>query len=336
MRCYLQCRYGFIPEKNLYRETKSKIRTGYVNNGYSSSEPADYVYNLVQDLTHNDRLQIYNTITAPSEHDAFIVSFLRDSRKSNARRNLLVYLSELKTYKVTQPIVFALLNRYVQESDVTEKKRKARYIHRLLTLLTSFVMRTAFVVPKFEPSHFESAFSNLANKILTDDSWETIQFSNTLRDVDEQDVFIDSKFIEQIKNVKQTSLRETGKAKRFLLGVAYHMQSDITLINQNRYTVEHILPASRAHLSGWVGFDQQSHADSVALFGNLTLLSKFDNRPGQSANSAFNSKREIFKNSAVALTREIGKLNEWSPAEIRKRQNKLAKLSAKVWVIPDV
>ena len=84
----------------------------------------------------------------------------------SSRRNLAVFLWELRGYTVTQPLVFALLTTYLRETDGWRKKRIAETVHKNLSRLTAFVLRTAFVAPKFEPSHFEAKFSNFAKEIM--------------------------------------------------------------------------------------------------------------------------------------------------------------------------
>ena len=330
MRCCLQCRYGFLPDRSFYRETKEKIKADCIR---SSTSGADYVFELVEDTSCSDKVEVFHVISNPSENDSLIEYFLRDSNQGGKSRNLFVFLRELRKYTVTRPIVFALMNHYTQEKDGRKKKRIAKFVHTRMKLLTSFVIRTAFVAQKFEPSHFESEFSDLAQKIMFAETLDSIPFARVLRDRDEHGVFDDSSFIEKIK---QATVRDNTKAKRFFLGLVYQQQPDIIAVNETRYTVEHILPKSDTHLSGWPNFDQREHADNAFLFGNLTLLGGTDNKPGNAANSSFSRKKEIYKNSAISLTRDIAKISDWSPVEIHKRQNELVKLAAKVWDLPDV
>ena len=198
----------------------------------------------------------------------------------------------------------------------------ARFVHNRLKLLTSFVMRTTFVASKFEPSHFESAFSDLAQKIMSVADLGSIPFTSVLREVDEYGIFDNSNFIEKMQ---QTTIRYQTKAKRFLLGLAYHQQpDDIAIINERRYTVEHILPESDTHLSGWSNFDQRAHADNIYSIGNLTLLGSADNKPGTAFNGSFSEKKDIYRNSIISLTQEISRIPDWSIDEIQKRQKTIS------------
>ncbi len=155
-RCYFQCKYGFLPKNSFYRKTRDTIRSR------DDKKPADYVYDLVTEFTLRDRVELFKAIANPSTTDSFAESFQKHSNSNGKKRNLSVFLWELKTYKVAQPMVFALLSRYVMELDAVKKRRLAKHVHANLKCITSFIMRTAFITPKFEPSHFESEFSDLA------------------------------------------------------------------------------------------------------------------------------------------------------------------------------
>ena len=330
MRCCLQCRYGFLPDRSFYRETKEKIKAGY---SHSSISRPDYVFELVEDISCRDKIEIFHVVSNSSENDSLVEYFLRDSGQSGKSRNLFVFLRELRKYTVTRPIVFALMNYYAQEKDGRKKKRIAKFVHTRMKLLTSFVLRTSFVAQKFEPSHFESEFSELAHKIMSAESLDSVPVACVLRDRDEHGVFDNSNFIEKIK---QATIRDNTKAKRFLLGLVYRQQPELIGVNEARYTVEHILPKSDTHLSGWPNFNQREHADNVDRIGNLILLRKTDNNPGAADNGSFSRKKGIYKNSTISLVCDIAEVPDWSPMEIHKRQVQLAKLAAKVWELPDV
>ena len=115
--------------------------------GLPSGGAVDYVYDLVAGLSDQERVELFRQITAPKEDNELIRRFLIDSRQRQRPRNLYAFLVELKNYKVAQPIVFALLDRYVRAS-LPEKRAVARVVHRKMQLLSSFVMRTALRDPE--------------------------------------------------------------------------------------------------------------------------------------------------------------------------------------------
>lgn len=339
LRCFLQCKYGFLRKDRFYREMKAKIKADC--GGLLTPGSPDYVFDLVEECSRKDRVELFRVISAPSENDHLIEQFTLDSTKSRSPRKdkstsprkLFAFLSDLKAYTITQPIVFALLIHYLRENDGRKKASVARRVHDRLELLTSFVMRTALVATKFEPSQFESAFSALAQQIMAAESLDSVPFAEVLIEGDEHSIFDDSVFIDKMKHAV---IRQTTKARRFLLGLAYYQQPDSTVINERRYTIEHILPRSETHLSGWPNFDQRGHSDYVSRIGNLTLLGNADNKPGAASNRSFSRKKDIYQNSAISLTREIAQATDWSAEEIEMRQARLATLAAEVWRLTEV
>ena len=160
---------------------------------------------------------------------------------------------------------------------------------------------------------------------------ESVSLKDTLRRTDENGVFDDQTFIRQMS---EASFHDNTKAKRFLMGLAHYQQRGAIVINERRFTVEHILPASPAHLSGWPNFNGDTHRDYSARIGNVALLSEDDNRPGAAYNQSFARKRELCGRSAIELTRKVAESADWSPGEIEDRQRRLAELAARVWELP--
>lgn len=119
-----------------------------------------------------------------------------------------------------------------------------------------------------------------------------------------------------------------------MMGIAYSDQADIDIVNDRKYTIEHILPQSEIHWDGWSGFADGEHENYVDRVGNLALLGEADNKPGGGFNKSFEMKKEAFSDSAILLTRNIADTAVWSPDEIQNRQERLAELAVKVWDLP--
>ena len=326
-RCYFQCEYGFLPKQSFYRKTRDMIRATV-----DPKNPADYVYGLVSRFSMKERVAVFETIANPSSTNTFTENFQKHSNSNKKKRNLSIFLQELKAYKVAQPIVFALLNRYVIEPDAVRKRRLSKRVHADLNRITSFILRTALVAPKFEPSQFESEFSNLAKRIMSANDLYDVDVMRFLEEFDvTYGIINDDKFIEKMKVVEIRNVRDR-RAKRFLLSVNHSMQSDGRLINEQHCSVEHIIPRSGNHWSGWNNFREHNPEDWIHRVGNLTLLGIEDYRPSQGDNMSFSRKKEIFGRSALTLTRELKHEENWSPDTIAARQAELANLAAtKVW-----
>ena len=213
-RCYFQTRFGFLRKTNFYRETRRHIqlRAGH------AKKHSGYVYDLVHDFALRENVELFRVIATPSKGNHFVEEFVRASAHSKSTRNLGMFLRELHSYKVTQPLLFALLSRYIIETDSRRRRRVAKWIHTRLKHITSFVLRTAFVAPKFEPSHFEGEFSDLAEQIASAEDVYIVDVDVCLKDCDSTyGIMDDNRFKARVSEIE---MRDAKKVKRFLFGVS--------------------------------------------------------------------------------------------------------------------
>ncbi|MCY4610550.1 MAG: DUF262 domain-containing HNH endonuclease family protein [Gammaproteobacteria bacterium] len=332
IRSCLQCKFGFLRKDQFYREAREAIRSQKGKVPTPDESLPDYVLDLTRQLALPESLELYLRITAANPEPDFIRAFEVASDTVNSRRNLAVFLYELRDYKVTLPLIFSILTWFIQEKDGRRKRRIARIAHKNLSRLATFVLRTAFVAPKFEPSNFEEKFSNYAYVIASAEDLPDTEFADFLRDCDQSafGVLNDTRFRNAMNEI---SMSGSTKNKKFLLGINGYQQKDFRLLNPRQCSLEHVLPESPIHWSGWDGFsdDGINASDWVTRIGNLTLMGPTDNKPGVKYNSSFEKKRPSYQESAIKLTRDLGKLAEWSPDHIRKRQKRMATLAVKIW-----
>lgn len=326
MRCHLQCIYGFLHKNDFYRDVRTAIRS----QAPEQQSSADYILGLTKRVAAGQSLGLFTRMMTTSNPDPEIIKdFISKSGTTKAKRNLAVFLRELRGYKVTQPLVFALLIRYLNESDGRHKRRIARIVNKNLSRLTSFVLRTAFVAPKFEPSHFETDFSNFARDIMEATEVPDSEFAEFLRKCDHSshNVLDDSVFRRAIVEVRMTGIL---KIKHFLLGLNGEKQGDSQVINERQCTIEHILPKSSQHWGTWAGFKDVDPADWSDRIGNLTLMGGND-KPGMKYNSGFQKKKGIYAESSLQITKDLAQCESWTPENIQERQLEMAKLATKVW-----
>jgi len=328
LRCRLQCRYGLLGSTTFYRNARKAIRTQGTPTPANRIPASDYVFSLTQELASREDIGLYQAITATTPDPVFVDSFKKARRTGQGARSVDDFLVELKDYKVTQPLVFALLARFVNETDTGRKHQAARAAHTALRHLTTFVMRTAFVA-KFEPSHFERDFSTMAQTIATASAIDLDEFTQFLRtcDRDAYGVLNDKKFVSLLDNATMTG---AIKIKRFLVGINRHGRPDSQILNATHCNIEHILPKADRHHQTWTAFGQDA-ADWVHRIGNLTLLARADNKPGDRYNSSFAKKKPIYRTSSIAITRTLGTFRDWSPDRIAARQKKMARIATEVW-----
>ena len=327
-RCYFQSRYGFLQKSNFYRETRQNIQLNAGKSEQQGKTRSDYVFSLTEDFSDREKLALFRAIADANRSDQFVTAFIKSSGHATTKRNAFTFLKELHTYKVTHPLLFALFARYVKEIDNQGRRRLAKWIHVRMAHITSFVMRTALVAPKFEPSHFESDFSNLAELVISTKAVREVDIDGRLKDCDRHGVLNNKKFKARMGEME---MRDERKAKRLLFSINHYVQTDSDLINERDCTVEHVLPQSEHHWDGWYGFGDENKDDWIHRIGNLTLLGRRDNKSGDAGNRYFLAKKDIYSKSAIKITREIANYGNWSPREIEKRQRQLADRAVQVW-----
>jgi len=328
MRCHLQCLFGFLRKDRFYRDVRNEIKNQALQ--VNKSLP-DFVFTIAENVANPKNLGLFSeVITSSSPDPTFVNAFIRDSRTTGAPRNLTNFLWELYSYKVTQPLVFAFLMVYLTESDGSHKKKLAKMIHKEISQLTTFVLRTAFVARKFEPSYFEAKFSNFAKKITLNEENSINQFTDFLKECDQDylNILNDSKFKERLYEAGMTG---NNKIKRFLFGINRTPSKSFQIFNDREFTVEHILPRSSEHWQNWNGFVGKDSSDWVNRIGNLTLLTKADNKPGSKFNGNFEQKKIVFKESSLSITSQLAEYDDWTPENIQERQRHMVDQAAKVW-----
>lgn len=334
LRCHLQCRFGFLRKDNLYRDVRKAIQNWAESSSRSATTESDKVFSLTEEITSGTYLYLYNTITAKTPDPDFVNNFKQSSGSVNHNRTISVYLRELHAYKVTQPLIFALLSWYVREHDGRKKKRIAKIVHKNLGRLATFVLRTAFVAPKFEPSHFETEFSTYAHKIMSADDIPNDDFLLFLKQCDSTNygygVLDNTKFQHAMSGA---TMKGTAKIRSFLLGINTTFGRDSRILNPAECSVEHILPQSHKYWANWGGFPKTEHDEWVHKIGNLTLMGTSDNKPGTKFNDSFEAKQEFYAQSSIALTRELSEIEEWTPEAITRRQKKMIRRAVQVWDI---
>jgi hypothetical protein len=94
-------------------------------------------------------------------------------------------------------------------------------------------------------------------------------------------------------------------------------------------TLEHVLPYSAVKLAEWSHFNSEQHRSYRQNIGNLTLLRKVPNE--RAGNGPFANKSKAYGASVLKITASIGDRPDWSPGEIDKRAELLAKEAIEVW-----
>jgi len=97
--------------------------------------------------------------------------------------------------------------------------------------------------------------------------------------------------------------------------------------NEDQLNLEHVMP--QVPSADWIRLDPDIIRTYTKRMGNLALLPAGVN--SGVGNESFASKKAKLAASTLKLTSMIGTQTKWTPAEIQKRQDKLADLAVKTW-----
>jgi len=324
-RCYLQCRYGFLRKKRFYREfwkkTEDTIR---------GTESADYAYDLVAGLGRRESTWLFQTIISAKPSQAL------EGRLPTVtgKRDLAVLLRELQGYKVSHPLCFALLHRFMAETRAARKRAVGQVVARSLKNLTSYIMRAAFVTSTFRPSRIEEALAMCAQNVFMGTDLGSLDIMDDLEDSDPFGVVDDARFIRLMTDMELRSSHRSSnqKALRYLFGINAHQQRGSDALQIGGCSVEHVLPQSETYWPSWTGFKGVNPAELVHRTGNLVVVSRRENRGGFEFNASFAAKRRALAESPLLMARNVAKDHEeWTPGVIKKRSERLARAAARIW-----
>ena len=320
-RCYMQCRYGYLQQTRFYRSIRVQIEKSAPRRN-----PSGYVYNLVAGLGRRDSIELFRTITSSSVSP----SLEKCLPSVSGKRNLTVLLRELRKYTVSHPIVFALLHRFIREEDQKEKRKTGKLVMRSLKNLGSFVLRTAFVSPKFEPSKFEDAFADCARDVFAGSSLKSLDIMDDLERNDEWGIIEDENFIRLMSTVEFR--KDTQRPIRFLFGINAREQPGADAVVESKCSLEHVLPVSETHWGGWSGFNEDDPGMWVYRTGNMLVVPKDENRADAEYNGSFDAKKRTFAGSMLKMSRTLAEnYDEWTPRAVEERSRLLAEQAAQTW-----
>ena len=318
-RCYLQCRYGYLQKTRFYRE----VRT-HIEQSAGRRNPSDYVFELVSGLGRPDNVELFRTVTSSRPSS----SLERRLPPISGKRGLMILLRELRGYSVSHPLVFALLHRFIAEAGHEERRKTGRLVGRSLKNLASFVMRTAFVATKFEPSKFEAAFSNCAKVVFEGSDLDSLDIMDELERNDELGVTNDLNFVRLMSVVE---FRDSKRALRYLFGINARDQVGSDVLREDKCSVEHVLPQSDIHWGAWSGFEGEAKKSWVYRTGNMLVVPRGENRPSTEYNHNFAAKKRAFSESTLQMPRTLAGYDEWTPEIVEQRSSELAEKAAKTW-----
>ena len=315
-RCYLQCQYGHLRKNRLYRDVRQNI------DEVDTGDVPSYVLRLVEGLGSQSNVELFRMIASTGADPGFRkhLSFSPDG--------LGPWMHDLRRYTVSYPVIFALLHRLSIETDQKKKRKTKKLVLQSLNNLASFVLRTAFVAPKFEPSRFDAPLANLGAEVFGNSTIESLNIMNSLERADDLGVVSDNAFVRQMEVVQ---FRDRRRALMYLFGINATMQAT-EAIQRSGCSVEHVLPQSHRHWAGWPAFDGREAYDYVHRTGNMVVLPKSENRADAPYNGDYKKKRDVFRESSLSMARQLAsQYDKWTPEVIEERSLQLAHQAAHTW-----
>ncbi|MEN6536538.1 MAG: DUF262 domain-containing protein [Bryobacteraceae bacterium] len=294
LRHYWLSRYGVVRERDLYKEMKQKF----------ASQSA--ILKLMGDL--RDAADKYAAVLNV-DHSTW------KEYGTSVRRDL----ESLQLFGLSQfrPLLIAGLESL--EPDQLAK---------LLRVVVVVSMRYS-IIGSLGTGNIEKAYSDAAIRVRERKADTAAKVFALLKNIYPDEDRFEADF----------SLAEISKPKlaRYILAcIGNHVQGNkavAILDDEKQVNLEHVMPKTRT--SDWVkaAVDEDEYLDYVNRLGNLTLIEYDKNKVASSA-SFEKKKDQAYKCSGIKMTADLRQFNQWTVAEIEKRQQELAKIALKVWNLP--
>lgn len=196
--------------------------------------------------------------------------------------------------------------------SVCEDIGKAAILKAVITLFVRYN-----VVSNLENNRLETILYSVAKDLRN--GAEVVTAVQELKDFAPSDERFKSDFC-------TVEITRIGTARYLLreLEHAIRMTGELSVDLPDRVHVEHIYPKKPREGMRW-----EDHVLAVNRLGNLSLLSRRLNL--EATNAPFEEKLEIYKNSDIALTRQLLNFSNWNLTHINERQVELAELASSIW-----
>lgn len=226
-------------------------------------------------------------------------------------------IAELKLFGVTQPYPLLLEAHFKLNAE----------FENILRFCSVIAFRYN-IIGGLDPKRQEQVFHIAAKKIFNGEITQSNQVAQELRSI----YLNDEAFVNSF-STKQINTKGKKKLARYIL---YKLENQIAGTDRSpddeSGTIEHILPENPT--TKWVKyFAPEEQENYVFRLGNLTLLEASKNI--DCGAKSFTEKLAIYKQSQFQMTNKID-FPEWSPTQVRSRQENLARIATSVWKISQI
>jgi uncharacterized protein with ParB-like and HNH nuclease domain len=257
-------------------------------------------FNLLDDLERY--AAVYSALRNPND-DLWLGN--KETRKR---------VTELRLFNITQPFPL-LLEAYFKLPAEFES----------ILRICSIIAFRYNIIGGLDPKRQELIFHIAAKKVHQGLITTAGQVAQELKPI----YLGDEAFINSF-STKQVNTKSKKKLARYIL---YSLENQIAGTERGfedeSATIEHILPENPT--SEWEEFFSNEEAENnIYRLGNLTLLES--NKNGDCGGKLYAEKFPVYKTSQYALTNTMD-YPEWTPTQVRSRQEKMARIATAVWRI---
>jgi hypothetical protein len=291
LRYHLQCELPRVRSQRLFKLLRDRVKTG------------QQTFDLVDALER--RAEVFAAMLDPT-HEYWI-----------ERRSSAPHVAALNVMKVRQmmPLAFAAWESF--DADDFSKVLK----------LLSVVLFRYSAVGRANTNALELVFHEAARRVLGGVARTPAQVFDSFATI----YVDDGRFEREFASFSPDS---SGQGKKLVRYILARLEADASGKpcdpDTDSGTVEHVLPANPS--SDWEpAFPRESWDRYVDRIGNLTLLEPNLNR--QVANQDFQQKCSAYSTSAYVTTRQLAQQagEEWTPARLEARQQRLAARAVHIW-----
>lgn len=278
----------------------------------------EYLFKEIKQFVRNDQ-DVFDLLEQLEKFAYYYVAFASpDDELWNTDKELPSLINILQTFKVTQWKPLAMVSAL--KFDPNDFKRFLKSI-----IAISFRYN---VVARLQTNDMEKVYSRVAIKLYKKEI-ETLQgLLLELKELYLADEDFKNYF--QVKSFNTTNKQDRKLARYTLYKLEAQEEGGNSFdFEEDDGTIEHILPES--YPDGWQeDFSEEEYQRNIFKLGNLTLLEAGKNR--SLGNKTIEEKVVVYQTSKFALTKSIQD-TQWTSANIKARQEKLAKKATAIWKI---
>jgi len=252
------------------------------------------------------------------EEDVDAYMALTQPEPSQWSPSLKQHATNLRMFSVRQPFPLLMAARRILDDAAFETVLRA-------CVMISFRYN---VIGNQPTSEQERVYNAVAEKISGKRLTDTGSVLKAMSSIYPGDDAFRTAFTE--KSIRTTQSRNKHVVRYILCALEKNLTENALDFDSDSFNLEHILPENPE--TGWETFSDDEVEALVYRIGNLTLLSKGDNK--DLGNAPYATKKPIYAGSSFGVTKKIAEDNaDWTPERLAARQKWMANQATAIWRI---